>query len=54
MFAAPISRAASEASVARASAASLWGTVTLTPAKPSPGSDATSSAKCSGATSIAS
>ena len=34
VFAAPISRAASEASVATASAASLCGTVTLTPAKP--------------------
>ncbi len=54
VFAAPIARAAPEAASATASAASLCGTVTLTPAKPAPGSDRTRSAKFSGATSIAS
>ena len=39
VFAAPIARAAADAVSATASAASLCGTVTLTPAKPSPGSE---------------
>ena len=38
----------------RASAAPLWGTVTLAPAKPSPGIARTRASKASGATSIAS
>ena len=50
VFAAPMARASAEASVASASAASLCGTVTLTPWKPAAGSPRTRSAKPSGAT----
>ena len=54
VFAAPISPAAAEARSAIASAASLCGTVTLTPANPSPGNERTRGSNRSGATSIAS
>jgi hypothetical protein len=54
VFAAPISAAASEAESATDSAASLCGTVTLTPANPRSGSDRTSSSNSSAATSMAS
>ena len=54
VLAAPIARAASEASSASSSAASLCGTVTLAPTKPSPGIARTRASKSSGATSIAS
>ena len=50
---APIARAAIEARSARASAARLWGTVTLTPANPPAPSERTRSANSLGATSIA-
>ena len=54
VLAAPISRAISLATSARARAASLCGTVTLAPAKPSPGIARTRASNSSGATSIAS
>ncbi|MEA2142686.1 MAG: hypothetical protein QOI64_1116 [Solirubrobacteraceae bacterium] len=50
MFAAPIARASSEDSVAIASAASLCGIVTLTPANPAVASPPTVSANASGVT----
>ncbi len=50
VLAAPIARARSVGAVARASAAPLWGIVTLAPRKPAPGSAGTSSANSSGAT----
>ncbi len=53
VFEAPISRAAAEARSATARAASLCGTVTLTPAKSRPGSERTSGSNSSAATSIA-
>ncbi len=54
VLAAPIASAASEASSASSSAATLCGTVTLAPTKPSLASRRTSAAKSAGATSIAS
>src|SRR3954469_12654933 len=54
VFAAPIARASSEASSARASAASLCGIVTLTPANPCAGSPRTVCTKSSGETVIGS
>ena len=54
VLAAPISRAVSERVSATASAAPLWGTVTLAPAKPRSGMPLTRRSNSSGATSIAS
>jgi len=52
VFAAPIARASSEASVASASAASLCGIVTLTPANPWAGRSRTVASNASGATAM--
>ena len=54
VFAAPISVAAAEASPASASAASLWGMVTLAPTNPSAASARVSSVKSAAGISIAS
>ena len=54
VLAAPIARAASEASSASSSAATLCGTVTLAPTKPSAAIPRTSASNSAGATSIAS
>ena len=54
VFAAPIACASSERSVARASAASLCGIVTLTPRKPAAGRPRTVASNASGSTAIAS
>ena len=50
VFAAPIARASADASVATASAASLWGIVTFTPANPAAARPPTVSANASGGT----